>query len=320
MTAPRGRGESAISPELAELAISTFLDSLNPPRAGRGKSARSLALIEAATVILNEIQPASVRAVCYRLFTLGLITCMSKAETNRVSTQLTWARERGVIPWEWIVDETREAEFQNAWRDGEHFLESMKRQCRRDRWGDQPTRIEVWSEKGTIRGTLAPVLHEFGVTFRVLHGYGSSTPLHEVAEETAGLKRPMTVLYCGDWDPSGLHMSNVDLPARLERYGANVDVYRVALELPDLHTLPSFPAESKRNDPRHEWYVREFGAECWELDALSPVILRDRIEDQIVKRLDLAAWERADVVEAAERESITTILSTWPGISGQASK
>ena len=39
---------------------------------------------------------------------------MSKAETNKVSMQLVWAREQNIIPWEWIVDETREAERPNT--------------------------------------------------------------------------------------------------------------------------------------------------------------------------------------------------------------
>ena len=60
--------------------------------------------------------------------------------------------------------------------------------------------------------------------------------------------------------------------------------------------------------------------QCWEVDALSPVILRDRAEHAIIERLDAAAWTRAEVVEAAERDSLNTILAAWPGISGQASK
>jgi phage terminase large subunit-like protein len=61
----------------------------------------------------------------------------------------------------------------------------VKRAYRRDRWSDQPEWIEVWSEKGTIRGgTLRPVLEEYGLTFRVMHGYGSSTALHQAAIES----------------------------------------------------------------------------------------------------------------------------------------
>jgi hypothetical protein len=74
---------------------------------GRGKSPATLRLIAAARAILLEIQPASVRAVCYQLFIRELIPSMARKETNRISAQLTWAREQGWIPWEWIVDETR---------------------------------------------------------------------------------------------------------------------------------------------------------------------------------------------------------------------
>ena len=36
----------------------------------------------------------------------------------------------------------------------------------------------------------------------------------------------LSVFYVGDWDPSGLHMSEMDLPARLEGYGARVTLKR----------------------------------------------------------------------------------------------
>ena len=100
---------------------------------GRGKSRRSLEIIDAADEILAEIQPASVRAVCYRLFALGLIESMAKGETNKVSKQLTWARETGLIPWEWIVDETRDAERVSAWEHPEAYVDAVKRSYRRDR-------------------------------------------------------------------------------------------------------------------------------------------------------------------------------------------
>jgi hypothetical protein len=141
------------------------------------------------------------------------------------------------------------------------------------------------------------------------------------------------VLYVGDWDPSGLHMSSVDLPRRLEEYGGHIQVIRLALTDADVTAdLPSFPASDKgptrekNGDPRYRWYVERYGHRCWELDALSPVALRQRVEHAIVDRLDRAAWDRAEVAEAAERESLTSILAAWPGvahiesISRQASK
>src|SRR5262245_61143239 len=184
---------------------------------GRGKSPRNVELIEAACNLLAGIHPATVRAVCYGLFIRRLIASMSKAATNRVSTQLTWAREAGLIPWDWIVDETREAERVSAWEDPADYIDTVQRAYRRDRWTDQPEWVEVWSEKGTVRGTLAPVLHTYGVTFRVMHGYGSATALYTAARESCGTGKMLTILYVGDWDPSGLHMSEVDLTRRLLR-------------------------------------------------------------------------------------------------------
>ena len=57
----------------------------------RGKTQRSLDLIDAAYAILEEIQPATVRAVCYQLFIRQLIPSMAKTCTNRVSAQLVYA-------------------------------------------------------------------------------------------------------------------------------------------------------------------------------------------------------------------------------------
>lgn len=288
---------------------------------GRGKSVRTWELIGEARTILQEIQPASVRAVCYRLFTMGVITSMAKSETNKVSVQLTYAREHHIIPWQWIVDETREAERVSAWKDPAAFCETVKRSYRRDRWADQENWVEVWSEKGTIRGTLAPILETYGVTFRVMHGYASATAIQQVAIETQDADRPLTVLYVGDWDPSGLHMSEVDLPGRLREYDGDVDLHRLALTRGHtLSGLPSFKASTKLKDPRYRWFIDRYGSNCWELDALNPVVLRRRVEQAIVALLDMDAWRRADVVERAEQESLSSILATWPGISRQALK
>jgi hypothetical protein len=201
-------------------------------------------------------------------------------------------------------------------------VDTVKRAYRRDRWQDQPLRLEVWSEKGTVRGTLAPVLAAYGVTFRVMHGYGSATAIHDVAAESAHQQRLFVVLYIGDWDPSGLHMSEVDLPLRLARYGGAVVIERVALtraHVTELN-LPSFPAAAKAKDARYRWFLNEFGTNCYELDALSPVLLREAVTAAIEERLDPVAWQRSANAERAEIDSITAILDTWPGISGQASK
>ncbi len=292
---------------------------------GRGKAQKNVELIDAAYRILDEIQPASVRAVCYRLFVEGLIPSMEKANTNRVSSQLVYARENGIIPWEWIVDEARRPERVSTWANPEQILAAAVNGYRKDYWADQPEWIEVWSEKGTIRGTLSPVLNHYGITFRVMHGHGSATVLHDVAEMADESEKRLTVLYVGDRDPSGMDMSERDLPERLDRYGpdASVGIFRIAIAEEDTRSearVPSFRASDKTKDPRYRWYVHRYGPPCWELDALNPVILRDRVEDEIVARLDNEAWDHAIEIEAAEVSSMRDFLKGYPGISRQATK
>ena len=80
---------------------------------------RSLDLIEAMHTITEAAQPITGRGVGYKLFTAGLIPSMAKSEMQRVYRLLKEARERGIIPWEWIVDESRELERVASWDDPE---------------------------------------------------------------------------------------------------------------------------------------------------------------------------------------------------------
>ena len=90
------------------------------------------------------------------------------------------------------------------------------------------TASRSWSEKGTVRGVLAPVLDHYAVGFRAVHGFSSATTVHDVAEDDDG--RPLIVLYVGDLDPSGMFMSEEDLPARFDKYdGDHVALKRIAL-------------------------------------------------------------------------------------------
>lgn len=293
------------------------------PKKVRGKARKTVEQIEAMHRILEEIQPASVRAVCYRLFVEGYIRDMSKAETAKVSRNLVTAREEGTIPWEWVVDENRQPERSNSWDAPADVIRAAVNGYRKDYWQMQPRWIEVWSEKGTIRGTLAPVLEEYGVTLRVMHGYTSATALHDVAEETQENEKPLTVLYVGDWDPSGLNMSECDIPARMKRYEGAADIHRVALRRDDVEggNLPSFEVASKSKDTRHKWFVENYGERCWELDALPPPTLRERVEDEILRYLDGHAWEQALRVEQAEVASMKEVMGEWQRIvSGNVEK
>jgi hypothetical protein len=169
---------------------------------GRGMAQRSLDLIEAMRDIAEAMQPITGRGVGYKLFTRGLTSSMSRSEVARVYRLLLIAREQGIIPWEWIVDETRELERVPTWDDPEQYARTVARSYRRDFWNQQPHRVQVWSEKGTVRGVLAPVLNQYAVGFLPVGGFSSGTKAHDIAEDDDG--RVLIVLYVGDFDPLGM--------------------------------------------------------------------------------------------------------------------
>jgi hypothetical protein len=278
----------------------------------RGQSKKSIELIEAMRSIAEAAQPITGRGVGYKLFTAGLIPSMGRADMQRVYRLLKEAREQDIIPWEWIVDESRELERVSSWDDPEQYTRCVINSYRRDYWDQQLMRLEVWSEKGTVRGVLQPVLDEYGVGFRVMHGFASATAVYDVAQGDYG--RPLIVLYVGDWDPSGLCMSEQDLPMRLEKYdGQHVELKRIALTRDQLAGLPSFPAADKKKDVRYKWFVRNYGKRCWELDALDPNDLRACVDVEIVRCIEPVAWQRCKVVERAERDSLRTVMALWRG-------
>lgn len=172
------------------------------PRARRGRAQKSLDLIKAMHDVAEAAQPITGRGVGYKLFTASLIPSMSRNDMQRVYRLLKEAREEGEIPWEWIVDETRSLERVQTWDNPAAYARCVERSYRRDFWNEQPQRVEVWSEKGTIRGVLRPVLDQYGVGFRVMHGFGSATAVYDVAEDDDGRNlqvrlRPQRPLHVG---------------------------------------------------------------------------------------------------------------------------
>lgn len=279
----------------------------------RGRSQATLELAAAMFKIAEEMQPITGRGIGYKLFTQGLLDDMSKGSMQRVYRVLLQEREEGRIPWPWIVDEHRTVEQVPQWDDPEAFAEHMLDRYSRDYWEHQPVRVEVWSEKGTVSGVLDPVICSTYVPLRVFHGFSGATSVNDVAADAD--RRPLVAIYVGDFDPSGMFMSEVDLPQRLERYGGDhVIVKRVAVEDSDRYLLPTFDAKLK--DPRYKWFCERYGKDCVELDALDPRDLRDRVRREIEANiLDRDAWDRCKAVEEAERSSLEDILWRWKGAS-----
>jgi len=50
---------------------------------------------------------------------------MAKKYVARVGDEIRQAREQEVIPWKWVVDESRQLEQRPSWSNPEEFIESV---------------------------------------------------------------------------------------------------------------------------------------------------------------------------------------------------
>jgi hypothetical protein len=288
---------------------------------GRARHPKTIAFMERCKATLAEIQPATVRAVAYKRFVAKdpMVPSMDQRHVRKVSAALKWGREEGHIPWAWVVDETRRVEGWRTWRDPEEYAEEVADGYHKDRWLDQDYHIIVVSEKSTVAGMLRPVLRRYGVDFLSVHGYNSTTSAYNLASWSTSLAldgRQLVLLYCGDHDPSGRHMSDVDLPGRInDRYEGLAAIRRIALTEEDCtDALPEHHADEKKDDPRYPWFLRTHGHRCWELDALDPNVLRERVGDAVREYIDVDKWNRADVAERAQIASLKQVLGEWQGL------
>jgi hypothetical protein len=307
--------EKPVGKEAADLAREHFPAGSNGKR---GKAASTVNALAHMYEIAKETWPITGRGIGYRLLNRGVIATM--ANMDAVYAQLVAAREEGLIPWDWIVDETRELEIETSYATKKAAYETLLYNYRHPLWESQEYDCEIWSEKGTVRGLIKEVLDEFRLGFRVFHGYTSATCLYEVATE---LKRPLVALYVGDHDPSGCDMREQDIPARLERYSNMGDatdtvdfrVIALTMEQIDQHRLPSISIKegngSKRGDPRSPQYKKRNGTRCWELDALDPRTLRDILKREVEALIDWDAWNEAKEEERTAKRGFEGAVRKW---------
>jgi hypothetical protein len=281
---------------------------------GRGRHASTLEKMEKIYAVAHERQPVSVRGIAYPLFVqYGLIPSMEKDQVDsKVGRLVTEMREHGELPWEWISDNTHVVREPLTWPHPAAFLDFITQMYRLDYWRSQPTRVWLWSEKATVGSVLNPILEDYQLPFLAHGGFASTTAVWKAAQHTLDSVAPVTILYIGDWDVSGAYMSEVDLPDRLQRYGGEATLTRLAVTPEDVqrYTLPSFPVTDKKRDSRYDWWRDQgCGQECWELDALDPRDLRRIVEEAVLAALDVPSWERARRREPAQITRLQELLA-----------
>ena len=279
---------------------------------GRGLSQQTKDIIAFANRLwTEEFEPRGIVPTVRQLFyQLAVAQLVPKSEKGYAQAQriLARARERGDYPWEGIFDTLRQLHRPAAWQNLDEFLDVVRGSYARDRWPHQPRRVEVWVEKDAVVGTVRSVTTDHQVPLLCGRGYLSLTAKNEACRRIA--KRPATILYVGDHDPSGINMleeTEAWLRAELPP-DADFLVERIAITDED-HAdpqLPHLPVNPK--DSRARAYMRRYGSEVVEVEPLPAVELQRRVEAAILRRRDDHAWAEAKRLERRDRAVLEVLL------------
>lgn len=204
-------------------------------------------------------------------------------------------RRAGLIDWDVIVDRTRFLRRPSTWETPGGIIKATAQQFEVDRWRDQGSYIEVWFEKDALLSVFERATEIRQLPIFSNRGYNSDSAVWEAAqrfsERTQGGRQGI-VLHFGDHDPSGIDMSR-DIEERLNLFGAEPRVRRLALNMNQVEQYNPPPNPAKEKDSRYADYVAKYGDESWELDALEPEVMVALVENYVRRYIDVPKWKAA---------------------------
>lgn len=272
---------------------------------GRATSEEMEALQDALYAIVEEQQPMTVRQVFYQATVRGLV---EKEETgyDKVQTVLAKMRRDEKLPWEWIVDNTRDRNHPLTFKDVPEALEYIADRYRKELWNDGKAYVEVWLEKDALAGVIEDVTRKYDVSLMVARGYSSVTFLYDAAQVLEGKTCPVHIYHLGDYDPSGVDAGE-KIEEFLEEYAPTADIRFTRLAVTEEQIaqwrLPTRP--TKRSDSRAE----KFGSDVSvELDAIEPRQLRALVERAIKRHMPAKRYEELMAMEKSEQQKIRELI------------
>lgn len=246
---------------------------------------KSLDLIELVNQVVDEYSAQgyelTLRQVYYQLVARGYIPNNERSYKN-VGSLINDGRLAGLIDWHSVTDRTRNLRKENHWDNPADVIASARYSYNLDKWKGQPNYVEVWVEKDALVDIVGQACSPLDTPYFSCRGYTSQSEMWSAAQRfiRQEQREKRIIIHLGDHDPSGIDMTR-DIQERLELFGADVYVKRVALTMNQIQTYNPPPNPAKITDSRASKYIDQYGNESWELDALEPKVITDLIKKQV---------------------------------------
>lgn len=276
---------------------------------------QSLETIERVNDIVDEYEQdgysLTLRQVYYQLVARGFIPNNDRSYKN-LGNLINDGRLAGLIDWYAITDRTRYVRERGHWENPREIVRASAQQFYMNHWDDMAHHIEVWVEKDALIDIVEQACRKWDVPCFSCRGYVSQSEMWSAAmrhkrHEDHG--KETIVLHFGDHDPSGIDMTR-DIQERLEMFGANTLVRRMALSMEQIEQFNPPPNPAKTTDARYAKYIDQYGYESWELDALDPSTLTELITRGITEYVDMDIWEEVEEKIRSGRDRIVNVAET----------
>jgi len=274
-------------------------------------SDKSLALIQTANKIITEYAgqgfDLTLRQLYYQFVSRDVIPNTLR-EYKNLGSVINDARLAGLVDWDAITDRTRNLVSNSHWTSPGSIVRACANQYQIDKWEDQENRVEVWIEKDALVGVIEGICQELDVAYFSCRGYTSQSEMWSAAMrlkkyEDSGNQRTH-IIHLGDHDPSGKDMTR-DIQDRLTLFGSTAEIHRIALNMDQVRKYNPPPNPAKITDSRATKYIKQFGRESWELDALDPKTLAALIKKNVLSFRNEELWDLA--VEKEEEHKATLV-------------
>ncbi|MEV7470154.1 hypothetical protein AB0O20_27175 [Streptomyces kronopolitis] len=283
---------------------------------------RTKAQVEALRAAICELaeaaQPCSVRHIYY--LGIGLLwdkdTGHSRRNYSVVVREVGQLREAGRLPWEWITDGTRMVRQETQYDSLNDAMQRNTETYRRNLWASQSRRVEVWCESDSVGGVLLPITSAWGVGLYSCRGQSSKTFVYEAVQQYAHQGKGVTVVFCGDWDPTGRCVPR-SVIERMKRYGIgdlDLEFRQIAITADDVRSGRLTTHDVNTRDVNYKRYREECLREgidphtAVEVEALRPGLLRQRLDKTIEGLVDdVRQWNIEFRTEEAERELLKVL-------------
>jgi hypothetical protein len=228
-------------------------ERLSKPTSAKGRLQREVFKLLRKHYLRGEL-PTSNRFLYYELVQSGVLDkTKTRAKGRGADQDLSDAskrlRDEGLVPWEWIVDETRSlTEWQFGSSVADYLAQSLA-EARIDCWDGQPPPLLI-CESRTFAGVLERGLAaEFLCPVTATNGQVGGFLHTDVAPVLRGNGRP--VLYVGDWDERGAMIEantrRVLVQAAGERIWRRVALTRAQVDEYELPVIEKYDKVLKRH-------------------------------------------------------------------------